>query len=47
MLINLKKYQKMQNILEINTKKQIILYGAQNPQSKRKGWDLFLDAKKN
>ena len=32
------------NILEIKTKKQIILYGAQNPQSKRKGWDLFLDA---
>ena len=30
--------------LKISTKKKIILYGAQNPQSKRKGWDLFIDA---
>ncbi len=28
--------------LNIFTKKQIILYGAQNPQSKRKGWDIFV-----
>ena len=27
--------------LNITTTKQIILYGAQNPQSKRKGWDIF------
>ena len=28
--------------LGISTKKQIILYGAQNPQSKRKGWQIFI-----
>ncbi len=28
--------------LGISTKKQIILYGAQNPQSKRKGWQIFV-----
>tara|TARA_B110000483_G_C18203728_1_gene546557 strand:+ start:2648 stop:3886 length:1239 start_codon:yes stop_codon:yes gene_type:complete len=28
--------------LNIFTKKQIILYGAQNPQSKRKGWNIFV-----
>tara|TARA_A100000164_G_scaffold249150_1_gene221766 strand:+ start:344 stop:1558 length:1215 start_codon:yes stop_codon:yes gene_type:complete len=33
-------------ILEISTKKQIILYGAQNPQSKRKGWSLLVEALK-
>ena len=32
--------------LGISTKKQIILYGAQNPQSKRKGWDIFIEALK-
>ena len=34
---------KARNNLKISTKKKIILYGAQNPQSKRKGWDLFID----
>jgi len=34
------------SILKIITKKQIILYGAQNPQSKRKGWDIFLETLK-
>ena len=29
--------------LDILTKKQIILYGAQNPQSKRKGWGIFIN----
>ena len=29
--------------LNITTTKQIILYGAQNPQSKRKGWDIFVE----
>ena len=28
--------------LNITTKKHIICYGAQNPQSKRKGWDIFV-----
>ncbi len=28
--------------LKISTKKKIILYGAQNPQSPRKGWDIFV-----
>ena len=31
-------------ILNIDSNKQIILYGAQNPQSKRKGWHFFLNA---
>lgn len=30
--------------LNLKTDKQIILYGANNPQSKRKGWDLFVNA---
>jgi glycosyltransferase involved in cell wall biosynthesis len=30
-------------ILNIKTKKKIILYGAQNPQSKRKGWNIFVE----
>ncbi len=29
--------------LNINTKKHVILYGAQNPQSTRKGWTIFLE----
>ena len=32
--------------LKISTNKQIILYGAQNPQSKRKGWDIFVETLK-
>lgn len=32
--------------LKISTTKQIILYGAQNPQSKRKGWDIFVETLK-
>ena len=32
--------------LKILTKKKIILYGAQNPQSKRKGWDIFVETLK-
>tara|TARA_Y100000590_G_scaffold388062_1_gene462105 strand:- start:1920 stop:3122 length:1203 start_codon:yes stop_codon:yes gene_type:complete len=28
--------------LNILTQKKILLYGAQNPQSKRKGWDIFI-----
>ncbi len=38
--------EKSRNDLKIFTKKKIILYGAQNPQSKRKGWNLFVDALK-
>ena len=34
------------SILNINTKKKVILYGAQNPQSKRKGWNIFTDTLK-
>ena len=30
------------SMLDISTSKQVILYGAQNPQSKRKGWDIFI-----
>ena len=32
--------------LNISTNKQIILYGAQNPQSKRKGWNIFSETLK-
>jgi len=37
---------KARSILKISTKKQIILYGAQNPQSKRKGWNIFVETLK-
>jgi len=33
--------------LKIQTKKKIILYGAQNPQSKRKGWEIFVETLKS
>ena len=32
--------------LNISTKKQIILFGAQNPQSLRKGWEIFVNSLK-
>ena len=32
--------------LGLTTEKQIILYGAQNPQSERKGWKIFLETLK-
>tara|TARA_B100000579_G_scaffold84377_1_gene65879 strand:+ start:906 stop:2108 length:1203 start_codon:yes stop_codon:yes gene_type:complete len=32
--------------LNILTDKKILLYGAQNPQSKRKGWDIFVQTLK-
>jgi len=32
--------------LGLSTNKQIILYGAQNPQSQRKGWKIFLESLK-
>ena len=32
--------------LKISTTKQIILYGAQNPQSMRKGWNIFIETLK-
>ena len=34
------------NFLGILTEKKVILYGAQNPQSKRKGWDVFVETLK-
>ena len=34
------------SILGLRTEKQIILYGAQNPQSQRKGWKIFLETLK-
>lgn len=37
---------KARNFLKISTKKKVILYGAQNPQSKRKGWDVFVETLK-
>lgn len=46
--INLKdfdliKQEEARSILNIKTQKKIIIYGAQNPQSKRKGWNIFVD----
>lgn len=32
--------------LNINTKKKIILYGAENPQIKRKGWNILIETLK-
>ena len=49
--IDLKKFNKIskdesRNLLKITTKKNIILYGANNPQSKRKGWNIFVETLK-
>jgi glycosyltransferase involved in cell wall biosynthesis len=44
-LLNFKK-DSAKKFLNIKTDKQIILYGAQNPQSKRKGWHLFIKSLK-
>ena len=38
--------EKARSILKISTKKKVILFGAQNPQSKRKGWDIFVETLK-
>ncbi|MDB4157744.1 glycosyltransferase [Candidatus Pelagibacter sp.] len=43
---NIIDQNKSQSILNISTKKQIILYGAQNPQAKRKGWQIFIETLK-
>ena len=37
---------KAHSLLNISTKKKIILYGAQNPQSKRKGWNILVETLK-
>ena len=37
---------KAKSILKINTNKKIILFGANNPQSIRKGWKIFLETLK-
>ena len=49
--IDLKKFYKIskdesRNLLKITSKKNIILYGANNPQSKRKGWNIFVETLK-
>jgi len=49
--IDLKKFNNInkkqgKDFLNINTDKKIILYGANNPQSKRKGWDIFIESLK-
>lgn len=38
--------EKAKNSLKITTKKKILLYGASNPQSKRKGWEIFINTLK-
>lgn len=49
--IDLNKFNKIspeesRKLLNISTKKNIILYGANNPQSKRKGWSIFVETLK-
>lgn len=49
--INLEKFESIPidiaiSNLNIRTKKKIILFGANNPQSNRKGWSIFLEALK-
>jgi len=49
--IDLKNFQDISKTtaklaLDIKTDKHIILYGANNPQSKRKGWNIFIEALK-
>ena len=39
---NLISKKKAKKLLKIKTKKTIILFGAQNTQSTRKGWDIFV-----
>ena len=43
---NLLPKEDAKSILNIDTKKKIILFGAQNPQSKRKGWNIFVETLK-
>ncbi len=33
--------------LKISTKKKILLYGAQDPQNNRKGWDIIIETLRN
>ena len=33
--------------LKISTKKKILLYGAQDPQNNRKGWDVIIETMRN
>lgn len=49
--IDINKFNKIskdecKSLLNISTDKQIILYGANNPQSKRKGWNIFVETLK-
>ncbi len=49
--INIKDFEllnkeKAKSYLEIKTEKKIILFGAQNPQNKRKGWNIFIETLK-
>lgn len=44
-LVNFNR-ESAKQFLNLKTNKQIILYGAQNPQSKRKGWHLFIKSLK-
>ncbi len=43
---NLLPKEDAKSILNIDTKKKIILFGAQNSQSKRKGWNIFVETLK-
>ena len=38
--------EKARSILNINTKKNVILFGSQNTQSMRKGWECFVETLK-
>mgnify|MGYP006081258713 CR=1 FL=1 len=39
--------QKAREKIKIRTQKKILIYGSQNPQAKRKGWDILLQSFKN
>ena len=43
---NLMEKKYAEGLLKISTNKKIILYGAQNTQSKRKGWEIFVNTLK-
>lgn len=41
--LNFLDKDKARSFLNISTSKKIVLYGAQNPQSPRKGWNVFFE----
>jgi len=44
--LNIISKSEAKNKINLNTKKKILLFGANNPQIKRKGWEIFLESLK-